>query len=88
MTLERRSLLERAEEAKQSKKFLEAEILYRQLAAHLGYSLGPNHFEVAIVLHQLAMLLEEMGREEDAAPFRQQASTILQKLNRSGGGQL
>jgi hypothetical protein len=87
MTLERRSLLERAEAAKLSKNFLEAEILYRQLAAHLGYSLGPNHFEVAIVLHQLATLLEEMGRAEDAGPFRKQASTILQKLNRGGGEQ-
>jgi hypothetical protein len=84
---DRRSLLEKAEAAKMSKNYLEAEILYRQLAAHLGYSLGPNHFEVAIVLHQLATVLEEMGRHDDAMPFRHQASSIMQRLNRSSGEQ-
>ena len=82
MTIDRRSLVEKAEAALLSKNFLEAEILYRQLAAHLGFSLGPNHFEVAVVLHQLAMVLEELGRHDDAAPVRQEASQIMARLNR------
>jgi hypothetical protein len=78
---DRRSLLARAEAAKSAKDYSEAEILYRQLAVTLGYSLGAEHFEVAVVLHELATLLEETGREEDALPFRERASAIMRKLN-------
>lgn len=59
----------------------EAEQLYRQAAAILETTLGPNHLEVAITYHCLAQLLERQGKSDDAFDVRLHISKILAARN-------
>lgn len=76
------SLFDRAENALQSGKLEEAEILYRQLIAHIEYLLGHVHLDMAVALHGLAQVLEKKDEHEEAFATRQKASAILKKLER------
>lgn len=62
----------------------EAEILYRQLIAHIEYLLGPVHLDMAVALHGLAQVLERKEEEEEAISTREKASQILKRLETNG----
>ena len=57
--------------------FAEAERLYRLQIEELEAKLGPNHFDIAVVLHSLALVLEIQNKLEESQQIRERTSVIL-----------
>jgi len=47
-------------------------------------SFGPNHAEVASLVENTTVLLRQMGREKDAAPFEERASVMRSRQDEEG----
>jgi hypothetical protein len=71
----------RAQRAAQSGQLIEAELLYRQLISTLEYLFGEEHLDIAVSSHELARLLEEQGKIQEALKWREKTSELLLKLD-------
>jgi tetratricopeptide (TPR) repeat protein len=52
---------------------------YEEAAAVYRRTLGPDHPEIALLLHDLALLFDEVGRPEDAARRWAEAALVAQR---------
>lgn len=66
-----------AEEALLRREYAEAEQLCRLGIRWLEPILGPDHFEVGIVTHYLAVALEEQGKVSEALDLLNRTGLIL-----------
>jgi tetratricopeptide (TPR) repeat protein len=55
-----------------------AELLYRQALAIKQRLIGPVHPEVALIMNNMAILLRDLGRKDEAADYFQRALTITE----------
>jgi tetratricopeptide (TPR) repeat protein len=59
--------------------YADAEPLFRRALAILEESLGPDHPDVALVLNNLALLLQATNRLGEAEPLYRRALAILER---------
>ena len=58
-------------------RFAEAEDLYRQVLAIKATLFDADHVEIALTLHNLAVLYSAMARDDEAAELLRRALTIF-----------
>lgn len=79
-----RRLIERAHIAVAAEDWEAAEELYLEAVESLRSTLGPDHIEVAMVMHNLAAVLENQGLKVEARYINRHVTLILVK-GKSGG---
>jgi tetratricopeptide (TPR) repeat protein len=74
-----RTLVEQAQAAANSGNWSAAEELYEKALDCLRATLGSDHLEVAMALHNLAVVVAEQGREFEARQLNREVTAILMK---------
>jgi hypothetical protein len=70
-------------EALKQRRFKDAELIFRELAADIRRLFGPDHIEMAIALQGLAAACQAQGKIDEAAKYTEQASRILLNQKRA-----
>jgi len=81
-TNEKQSLRDRAQDSLKRGELADAEVLYRQLISHLEYVFGLHHVEVALAMHQLANILDQLERIDEAVELREKTSLLLLEIHK------
>lgn len=71
--------------ALKERRYEDAELIFRELAADIRRLFGADHIEMAIALQGLAAALVAQGKIHEAAKYTEQASQVLLKQTRQGG---
>jgi hypothetical protein len=77
----KKSALEQADEMLLQERFVDAEHMYKRVLTILKESLGPEHHEVASIMHKLAAALAGQGKNKEAAPLEKHANVIMSVNN-------
>lgn len=77
-----RSLVQKGHDALEQKNFDDAEVFFKEALHCLQKALGPNHIEIAMILHNLSALYEKAGRAQEAELLGRRVSQIMSRARK------